>query len=921
MRITGGAPARVATRLATRRNLQHHSSNILHLFPFLSLLTAHILFFCLLPLPLHPIRTKTYVDENALQPAQANLHWGWDQVTKADSIAHQVANLALTSSANSASRAEALRALFASHGLPSFTQSYTYPTPPTLFRPSSSKLSGTNTYAIFRSPRTDGREAILITASWKSRWNGFHDPDLELPWTVAANLAATGLKDGGKTGKEGAETAYERLRLRKKVNVRGVASVIALSEYLSQSLHHSKDIIFVISDGHLDGMQAWASTYFNDNDPTTSSAQIDELHPSVLGRRIWTSISLDYPSDSFSHLAILHEGTNGGTPNMDVLNTVVRVAQNLPGSASIPIVLHGILDGSLDGRYGNAPDNTRFQASLLRSILPSFVCGLLEKYVWNGEDGSASFVLASKALLTQFRLMASGHPSGPHGLLHKYRIDSFTLYAVPSLGPYGFLHIGRVVESTLRSFSNLVERLHHSQFFYLLADVWWFIQLPVYILIPVLLGVGLSTLGLRAWAREGKLAQGGREKVGEVFEEWLDSQESAVVSALPLEHDDDEEEYGREEEDVGNASFAEVEGMLATSTTASLRKRLAPRSTKKTTAPRRSERIRASMSPEPSSSFPAQSEVDNEEEESDDFLPVERRQMVKKKRILDIPLESPTASQIESQLTHRAQQVFAALTHSGKLARNGQLEGFVEMVRLGMEAQDRPVVGALGLMGCAHLGAGVGVLGLVGKLDQCSVSGLWACGTYRLLNIFSLSYPLLLILLGSILTANPTTTTIPSRPESDLTLPKINQRARLGRLLHSFTLLYAGMLIAVLSVLNWALATSTGLLLALPLCYSSLNLNNNSRSGAGTHSPSLLIPQALVFLVLLNPSTALLVLSKTGWVEASALEAGLESVWIGWRVWGNGTLGFVGGVYQAVVWQAVVGIGLVLSSSSSSGLQ
>ena len=78
-------------------------------------------------------------------------------------------------------------------------------------------LNGTNAYAVLSSPRASGTEAIVISASWKSL-----------------------------TG------AY---------NLRGISTVLALSNFLKGYSHWSKNLVFVISDGHLDGMQAWLSAY------------------------------------------------------------------------------------------------------------------------------------------------------------------------------------------------------------------------------------------------------------------------------------------------------------------------------------------------------------------------------------------------------------------------------------------------------------------------------------------------------------------------------------------------------------------------------------------------------------------------------------------------------------------------------------
>lgn len=102
---------------------------------------------------------------------------------------------------------------------------------------SSQLIRGTNAYAIISSPRTAGTEAIVISASWLSR---------------------TGDGDG-------------------TLNLRGVATILSLAQFIKREelsfsawillwnpagySYWSKDIIFVINDGYLDGMQAWLSQY------------------------------------------------------------------------------------------------------------------------------------------------------------------------------------------------------------------------------------------------------------------------------------------------------------------------------------------------------------------------------------------------------------------------------------------------------------------------------------------------------------------------------------------------------------------------------------------------------------------------------------------------------------------------------------
>lgn len=107
-------------------------------------------------------------------------------------------------------------------------------------------VSGINTYAILAAPKTDGAEALVLAASWLSR----------------------ALDDDGE----------------RRVNVRGVALLLAIANYFKSARPRvlfdpvlgppteqrltcleysmwSKDIIFVVSDGYIDGMHAWLDAY------------------------------------------------------------------------------------------------------------------------------------------------------------------------------------------------------------------------------------------------------------------------------------------------------------------------------------------------------------------------------------------------------------------------------------------------------------------------------------------------------------------------------------------------------------------------------------------------------------------------------------------------------------------------------------
>ncbi|KAJ1021893.1 hypothetical protein NDA16_003655 [Ustilago loliicola] len=287
-------------RIATRRRVLSLLGRFSLLRPLLVILALALIF--VVPHPQSPVSKVTYVDENALQPAQARVYWDYFDVTYADMLSEKVSRL---NEAGSAERAEFVYSELQSYGLDVHRQQFKYDM---VLPGSKAALSGTNVYARSETPRIDGREAIILTASWRSKWLGENDPVAP----TAENATKTGIDARGR------------------INVRGVASILALARYLTTQAHLSKDLIFVISDGHLEGIHAWSSAYFGSITPGL------QVEPVVNGgSQVWNAISIDYPSDSFSSLEVQYEGFDGQLPNMDVINTVVRIAENVAGGIAI----------------------------------------------------------------------------------------------------------------------------------------------------------------------------------------------------------------------------------------------------------------------------------------------------------------------------------------------------------------------------------------------------------------------------------------------------------------------------------------------------------------------------------------------------------------------------------------------------------
>ncbi|GAA6002675.1 GPI-anchor transamidase subunit GAA1 [Rhodotorula paludigena] len=287
--LLGRKPALEDDHAVLRRTLVRREKlvdRILAFAPYLRslLILAGLLY--TLALPYKDLGRKHYISENALQPGQVNTYWNWADVHIADIYADKVAKWS-QEDVSVEQRTKAAQSVLQELGLSTSRQAYSYELP------GNATISGINTYAILHAPKTDGAEALVLSASWLSR--------------------ATH------------ETGHPR------INSRGVALVLALANYFKKHSMWSKDIIFVIGDDYVVGTQAWLDAYHGFGQ--------DNLHAEPLKLTtgpIWAALNLDYPHHSFSHAGIYYEGANGHLPNLDFINSASRILRNM----GIPPLLH-----------------------------------------------------------------------------------------------------------------------------------------------------------------------------------------------------------------------------------------------------------------------------------------------------------------------------------------------------------------------------------------------------------------------------------------------------------------------------------------------------------------------------------------------------------------------------------------------------
>ncbi|KFU93761.1 Glycosylphosphatidylinositol anchor attachment 1 protein, partial [Chaetura pelagica] len=251
-------------------------------------------------------------------------------------------------------------------------------------------VRGTNVYGILRAPRAASTEALVLSV-----------PCSEGP----QNSQALGL-------------------------------MLALAAHFRSQIYWAKDIIFLVNEHDLLGMEAWLEAYHDVN--------LTEVQSSgLLGRAgaIQAAISLELSSDVVTSIDVAVEGLNGQLPNLDLLNLFHAFCQK-----------NGLL------------------------------CTIQGKLPRPEGDSLPAYAHSLQMLLLMVLAQASGWPRGDHGLFLRYRIEAITLRGINSFRQYKYdmTTLGKTLEGMFRKLNNLLERLHQSYFFYLLPSLSRFISIGLY---------------------------------------------------------------------------------------------------------------------------------------------------------------------------------------------------------------------------------------------------------------------------------------------------------------------------------------------------------------------------------------------------------------------------------------------------------
>jgi len=276
--------------------------------------------------------------------------------------------------------------------------------------------NGTNIYGIIQAPRADATEAMVLLAS---SWN-----------------------------------------MDEKINYSGLALVFSLARYFKRWSLWSKDIIVVISPDSTFGPRAWVDAYHDAHDQKSVAPL------SIKSGALQGAVAIDYPAppwgQRFEKLHIVYDGVNGQLPNLDLVNSVVNIANN---------------QGGMD-------------------------CTVQKVHKHNSDAYMDRLSTLFRGMMSQ----AIGHSSGAHSSFMSYHVDAITIQTVGEDGPHDEMSLGRLVEGTMRSLNNLLEHFHQSFFFYFMMHSLRFVSIGTYLPSAMLLAGNFTISAMFLWFLSGRPA-------------------------------------------------------------------------------------------------------------------------------------------------------------------------------------------------------------------------------------------------------------------------------------------------------------------------------------------------------------------------------------------------------------------------------
>uniref|UniRef100_A0A8C4QZ97 Glycosylphosphatidylinositol anchor attachment 1 n=1 Tax=Eptatretus burgeri TaxID=7764 RepID=A0A8C4QZ97_EPTBU len=361
-----------------------------------------LVWFLLLPLP--PLSAPTYISENALLPGLVKREFvGGPQAL---SLSREfAANKALVGGLP----VEWLNKTMTSLGLEVHTQTFAVDLPFPDEINERYHVRGTNVQGVVRARRAASTEALV----------------LHVPFLPEANDQAMGL-------------------------------ALSLAAHFRKQVYWAKDLIVLVTEHDLLGIQAWLGAYHGIN-LTSLGVRSSELG-GYCGA-LQAAITLQLSSDVATSIDLQLHGPNGLLPNLDLPNLVHHLC------------LHAKVLCTVQELLPPQEDNAWWQSMHI--------------------------------MLLQALGQASTKPASEHGLFLRHRVEALGLKAINShrQEKASLEKLGRLLEGVFRSLNNLLERFHQSFFFYLLPSLQSYVSIGNYAPCAAAILVVLFLCAVELWAK------------------------------------------------------------------------------------------------------------------------------------------------------------------------------------------------------------------------------------------------------------------------------------------------------------------------------------------------------------------------------------------------------------------------------------
>ncbi|KAI8391330.1 Gaa1-like protein [Radiomyces spectabilis] len=322
--------SKIRARLAAKRGASRLSIEkrrkigriLVKYVPILSILLLLTGVIWILLLPYEGYNKRTYISENALLPGQVNVHYNYDDVRAAEQYRSLLEDV---QSKDSETRAKFIQSELRHAGFSSVVQQF-----------DTEQTKGVNAFAIYRAPRSDGKEALVLSAPWMSRTGDY--------------------------------------------NTNGIAALLSIAKLFKRNVFWSKDIIFLVTDQGMTGTQAWLDAYHGIDQADNAMSSSSVVMPR--SGAIQGVLNLDFPgTNDYETLGVFFEGVNGQLPNLDLVNTLMVIAKS---TARIPVTLHDDTFHHAENQpFGHYLDSLRHMFSTIQYQAlghPSSDAGLYLRY-------------------------------------------------------------------------------------------------------------------------------------------------------------------------------------------------------------------------------------------------------------------------------------------------------------------------------------------------------------------------------------------------------------------------------------------------------------------------------------------------------------------------------------------------------------